>query len=183
MKRKNLTATVLKSQPLPAFGLSPNFDNIHVRLTRCEHGACSSRLSLCLLCAATHVIPATLETRLREADAHDYGPGNSKKPPKLTDYYHSELRLCPPEALYGAPERWAPPVNIWAVGHLVRRVVLVSTYLPSYVRIRLTPNTGQVFQFLTGHYVYTANANPDPNGPPLPPWRESLSLPLPLFPR
>ena len=87
--------------------------------------------------AAAHmfiVIPmaATLKarTRLREADARDDGPGNSQKPqPKLMDYYHSEARLCPPEALYGVPERWAPtPPNQHLgrpLGHLMHRVVLI----------------------------------------------------------
>ncbi|KAI1784265.1 kinase-like protein [Ganoderma leucocontextum] len=124
-KPKSL-ATVLKAQPLPAFGLSPSLDNIQVRLTRCEH--------------------ATLDKQLLQTHAKE---GN--KPARLIDYYHSELKLCSPEALRGAPERWSPPVNIWAIGHLA-------------------------FQFLTGHYIYGLRANPEVEGPALPSWLELVLI-------
>ena len=38
----------------------------------------------------------------------------------LLDYAHAFPFLCAPEAYTGSDERWAPPINIWAVGHLVR---------------------------------------------------------------
>ncbi|KAM5530132.1 hypothetical protein V8D89_016210 [Ganoderma adspersum] len=123
---KNLAAP-LKEQPLPAFGLSPTLDNIRVRMTRCEH--------------------ATLEKRLhaKQGDA----------PAVLADYHHAELRLCSPEALRCAPERWAPPVNIWAVGHLV-------------------------YQFLTGHYMYVLDTRlPGIEGPRLPSWIELVIISAP----
>ena len=30
----------MKTQPLPAFGLSPSLDNLEIRLGRCEYGSC-----------------------------------------------------------------------------------------------------------------------------------------------
>ncbi|PIL27950.1 hypothetical protein GSI_09985 [Ganoderma sinense ZZ0214-1] len=122
-KPKNVAA-VLKAQPLPAFGLSPNFDNIQVRLTRCEH--------------------ATLEKRLHERQGD--------RPAKLAEYAHAELLIAAPEVLRGAPERWAPPVNIWSLGN-------------------------QVFQFLTGNYLFDVHKGP--NGPRLPDWIELVIISSP----
>ena len=32
---------------------------------------------------------------------------------------HAPLRLAAPEAIRGAPHPYSPPINVWAVGHLV----------------------------------------------------------------
>ena len=57
----------------------------------------------------------------------------------LLDYAHAFPFLCAPEAYTGSDERWAPPINIWAVGHLVRaRCAFVEVFcLLACVRARV----------------------------------------------
>ncbi|KAM5535106.1 hypothetical protein V8D89_011192 [Ganoderma adspersum] len=40
---------------------------------------------------------------------------------KFTAYneFHAPLRLAAPEAIRGSPHPYSPPINIWAVGHLL----------------------------------------------------------------
>ncbi len=38
--------------------------------------------------------------------------------------FHAPLLLAAPEAIRGWPGPYSPPINIWAVGHLVRTFLL-----------------------------------------------------------
>ena len=54
----------------------------------------------------------------------------------LLDYAHAFPFLCAPEAYTGSDERWAPPINIWAVGHLVRARAVDSFLAGGRARLR-----------------------------------------------
>ncbi|EJF60470.1 kinase-like protein [Dichomitus squalens LYAD-421 SS1] len=100
------------AQPLPAFGLSPSLDNLSVRLGRCEH--------------------STLDKDDQARATRDGGAFD------LLDYYHALPVLCAPEAYIGSPERWSPPVNIWAVGHLTFQSLTGALVYPQLNNASLT---------------------------------------------
>ncbi|KAM5535105.1 hypothetical protein V8D89_011191, partial [Ganoderma adspersum] len=88
----------MKPQPLPTFGLSPSLDNLDIRLGCCEHAT----------------VDKHLETLAADA-ARTGGPRAFIN----FDEMHAPLLLAAPEAMRGSPHPYSPPVNIWAVGHLL----------------------------------------------------------------
>ena len=52
----------------------------------------------------------------RAASSSDPDEESTVKP---FNEFHAPLRLAAPEAIRGSPHPFSPPINIWAVGHLV----------------------------------------------------------------
>ncbi|KAM5531989.1 hypothetical protein V8D89_014323 [Ganoderma adspersum] len=88
----------MKTQPLPAFGLSPALDNLEIRLGRCEYATSDKHL----------------EILAKLADMTG-GPNVFSG----FNEFHAPLLLAAPEAIRGGPRPYSPPINIWAVGHLL----------------------------------------------------------------
>ena len=69
--------------------------------------------------------------------------------------FHAPPLLAAPEAIQGSPHPYSPPINIWAVGHLVRGTSLTSVQRADQRRADAIPYW-QLFQCLTGgETVYT----------------------------
>ena len=69
----------------------------------------------------------------RAASSSDPDEESTVKP---FNEFHAPLRLAAPEAIRGSPHPFSPPINIWAVGHLVssaKHAAVLSASLAPHV--------------------------------------------------
>lgn len=100
----------VRSQPLPNFGLDPSYENLHVRLI--DYGS-----GMCYIPSATNCDLTTGGLAIRVDDIR----------PDTFICTPTELRA--PEMILG--HAWSYPVEVWAVGCLVRAESSASCDVPS----------------------------------------------------